>query len=104
VSPTYADDDGSKAVPKQIIRFLNNVSNREMLRGVIGTGNRNFGHLFGYAANVIARKCDVPILYKFELSGTETDVENVRQGLEKLWISLSEQRAAISNQQLKMRS
>ena len=87
ISPTYADDDGSKAVPKQVIRFLNNSENRELMIGVIGSGNRNFGELFAHAAHVIAKKCNVPLLYKFELAGTPTDVKNVQKGIEKLWTS-----------------
>jgi protein involved in ribonucleotide reduction len=88
ICPTYADDDGSKAVPKQVIRFLNNPKNRAFMQGVIGTGNRNFGEMFGYAGRVIARKCNVPLLYKLELSGTHTDINNVKEGMEKLWMSL----------------
>ena len=88
ISPCYGNDDGSNAVPKQVIRFLNNSSNREMLRGVIGAGNRNFGDRFAYAADVISKKCNVPLLYKFELSGTPTDVIKVKQGMKKLWESL----------------
>jgi len=88
ICPTYADDDGSKAVPKQVIRFLNEVANRSKMVGVIGAGNRNFGEFFGHAGKVIARKCDVPLLYRFELSGTETDKINVKKGMEKLWNSL----------------
>lgn len=88
ICPCYADDDGSKAVPKQVIRFLNESANRFMLKGVIGTGNRNFGAYFAHAATVIARKCNVPVLYKFELSGTPTDIINVRKGMERLWSSL----------------
>ena len=88
ISPCYGNDDGSNAVPKQVIRFLNNSSNREMLRGVIGAGNSNFGDRFAYAADVISKKCNVPLLYKFELSGTPTDVIKVKQGMKKLWESL----------------
>lgn len=90
ICPTYADDDGSKAVPKQVIRFLNNIHNRENMIGVISSGNRNFGHMFAYAGTVISRKCDVPLLYKFELSGTPDDIANVRQGVKKLWNSLKQ--------------
>lgn len=92
ICPCYADDDGSKAVPKQVIRFLNNPENRSLMQGVIGTGNRNFGDKFAYSANVIAKKCNVPILYKFELSGTITDVNNVRTGIDKLWSALIPQK------------
>ena len=88
ICPTYADDDGSKAVPKQVIHFLNNPDNRNLMRGVIGGGNRNFGHMFAHAANVISRKCGVPLVYKFELSGAPDDIVNVQKGMEKLWQSL----------------
>lgn len=88
ISPCYGNDDGSNAVPKQVIRFLNNAQNRSMLEGVIGAGNRNFGDRFAYAADVISRKCNVPLLYKFELSGTPTDIVNVRKGMGRLWNSL----------------
>lgn len=85
ISPCYGNDDGSNAVPKQVIRFLNDSQNRGMLKGVIGAGNRNFGNRFAYAADVISRKCSVPLLYKFELSGTPTDIINVKHGMGKLW-------------------
>lgn len=88
ICPCYADDDGSKAVPKQVIRFLNNPENREQMQGVIASGNRNFGKMFAHSGNIISKKCDVPCLYKFELSGTPTDVNNVRTGMDKLWASL----------------
>lgn len=88
VCPTYADDDGSKAVPKQVIRFLNNPENREKMIGVIGSGNRNFGGMYAYAGAVIAKKCNVPLLYRFELSGTPQDTENVQKGIMRLWDSL----------------
>ena len=77
ICPTYADDDGSKAVPKQVIKFLNEPQNRKLMVGVIASGNRNFGDKFAYSGDVIARKCSVPILYRFELSGTPTDILKV---------------------------
>ena len=90
ICPTYADDDGSKAVPKQVIRFLNDPRNRELMQGVIASGNRNFGDLFAYSGAVISKKCKVPCLYKFELSGTLEDIKNVKQGMRKLWESLKQ--------------
>lgn len=91
ISPTYADDDGSKAVPKQVIRFLNDPNNRNLMQGVISSGNRNFGEMFAYAGTVISKKCKVPFLYKFELSGTPEDIVNVRAGIKKLWSSIDPQ-------------
>ena len=87
VCPTFAGDDGQGAVPKQVIRFLNNAENRSHMRGVIAAGNRNFGRFYAYAGTVISRKCNVPYLYRFELMGTDDDIKNVKKGLEELWHS-----------------
>jgi len=83
ICPTYADGDGRGAVPKQVIRFLNDPARRALLRGVIGAGNRNFGVTYALAGRVIAAKCNVPVLYSFELAGTDTDIDRVTAGLEK---------------------
>ena len=85
ISPTYCGDGGKGAVPKQVIRFLNDADNRSNLRGVIAAGNSNFGETYGLAGDLIARKCQVPYLYRFELLGTQEDVANVRDGLERFW-------------------
>ncbi|MGV9713517.1 class Ib ribonucleoside-diphosphate reductase assembly flavoprotein NrdI [Gordonia sp. NPDC003424] len=85
VCPTYgggkATGDRAGYVPKQVIKFLNNEHNRSLIRGVIAAGNTNFGEEFCYAGDIIARKCSVPYLYRFELMGTADDVERVRRGL-----------------------
>ena len=92
VLPTYGgghangpDPDAGGYVPKQVIAFLNNEHNRSLLRGVIAAGNTNFGAEFGYAGDVVSRKCGVPYLYRFELMGTEDDVIAVRAGLADFW-------------------
>ncbi len=89
ICPTYADDDGSKAVPKQVIRFLNNPDHRALIQGVIGSGNRNFGEMFAVGGKIVAKKCNVPLLYRFELSGTPEDIMTVQRGVQKLWNSLT---------------
>lgn len=85
VLPTYGGGPETKAVPKQVIQFLNVEQNRELLRGVIAGGNTNFGEAYGIAGDMIARKLNVPLLYKFELFGTPEDVRAVKEGLEKFW-------------------
>ena len=72
-------------VPKQVIAFLNDEHNRSLLRGVIAAGNTNFGAEYGYAGDVVSRKCGVPYLYRFELMGTTDDVVAVRAGLADFW-------------------
>ncbi|KHA59463.1 ribonucleotide reductase [Vibrio variabilis] len=85
VCPTYADGEGRGAVPKSVIKVLNHAENRAHLKGVIASGNRNFGELFAQTGKIIAHKCQVPVLYRFELSGTQHDVQAVQQGLEQFW-------------------
>ena len=84
VLPTFAGNDGQGAVPKQVIRFLNDPENRQYIRGVIGAGNRNFGQFYAYAGDVVSARCKVPYLYRFELAGTDEDVENVKKRIATL--------------------
>lgn len=72
IVPSYGGGGTAGAVPRQAIRFLNDVHNRQLIRGVIAAGNRNFGDGWGRAGDVIAQKCAVPYLYRFELMGTPT--------------------------------
>ncbi|BDV31187.1 class Ib ribonucleoside-diphosphate reductase assembly flavoprotein NrdI [Microbacterium terricola] len=89
VTPTYGGGQGrgveKGAVPKQVIRFLNDERNRRLIRGVISAGNTNFGEHFGAAGDIISRKCHVPHLYRLELFGTTEDVDRVSEGLERWW-------------------
>jgi len=89
VTPTYGGGEGRGvergAVPKQVIRFLNDEANRAQLRGVISAGNTNFGESFCLAGDIISRKCHVPHLYRLELFGTSDDIDRVSDGLERWW-------------------
>jgi protein involved in ribonucleotide reduction len=85
VVPTYGGGNESPAIPKAVKVFLNNPSNRDFLRGVIGTGNTNFGEHYCKAADMIAAKTGVPIIARVELLGTPADVELVKKRLELLY-------------------
>lgn len=85
IVPTYGGGPETRAVPKQVIRFLNVEQNRNHCRGVIAAGNTNFGDTYCLAGDIIARKLQVPYLYRFELFGTPDDVTAVREGLETFW-------------------
>lgn len=85
IVPTYGGGDRGGAVPRQVIRFLNDPANRGLLRGVIASGNTNFGADYCLAGRVVSAKCGVPELYRFELLGTEGDVRAVREGLRRFW-------------------
>ena len=79
--PTYGGGDPRKAVPVQVKRFLNDLGNRTWIRGVIASGNTNFGEAYCAAGTIIAAKCGVPFLYRFELMGMPGDADKVRQGV-----------------------
>jgi protein involved in ribonucleotide reduction len=83
--PTYGGGTTGGAVPKQVIKFLNNETNRSLIRGVIGAGNTNFGTGYCLAGDIIAAKCKVPHLYRIEVFGTPDDVNIVQNGLEEFW-------------------
>lgn len=83
--PTYGGGGTRGAVPRPVIQFLNNIVNRNYLRGVIAAGNTNFGEAYAIAGDIISAKCNVPYLYRFELLGTSEDVERVRLGLDRFW-------------------
>ncbi|MGE9552264.1 class Ib ribonucleoside-diphosphate reductase assembly flavoprotein NrdI [Erwinia amylovora] len=85
VVPSYGGGTARGAVPAQVIQFLNDVSNRQLIRGVIAAGNRNFGEAYCLAGTIIAQKCQVPCLYRFELLGTSDDIANVSQGVTEFW-------------------
>lgn len=81
ILPTYGAGPATKAVPKQVIQFLNVKENRDKIIGVIGTGNKNFGESYCLAADMVAQKLGVPVLYKLEMFGEPHDVVAVREGL-----------------------
>lgn len=85
MTPTYGGGTIRKAVPIQVKRFLNDEHNRSHIIGVIASGNTNFGEAYSIAGDIIAAKCQVPLLYRFELMGTPEDATTVRNGLRKFF-------------------
>jgi protein involved in ribonucleotide reduction len=90
IVPTYGGGNEGGAVPRQVIKFLNDEDNRALVRGVIAAGNTNFGEAYCIAGDIIAAKCRVPYLYGFELMGTNEDVTRVREGLRTFWLRQSQ--------------
>lgn len=85
ILPTYGAGPATKAVPKQVIQFLNIEQNRDNVVGVIGTGNTNFVGAYCLAADIVAQKLGVPVLYKLEIFGTPEDVEEVKFRIPKFF-------------------
>ena len=85
VVPTYGGGNDNSTVPKQVIKFLNNPENRKHIKAVIAGGNTNFGSHFGKAGDIVADKLGVPVLYRFEITGTPEDVIEVKERLAQFW-------------------
>lgn len=73
---------GIGEVPNKVATFVEN--NREHLVAVAASGNRNWGYNFARSADIISKKYSVPILLKFELSGTTKDVELFTQEVKRI--------------------
>lgn len=74
---TYTTGFGQ--VPPKVMEFLEN--NAAFMVGVAASGNRNWGNNFGKSADTISSMYHVPVIYKFELSGTQNDVSKFKEGV-----------------------
>lgn len=83
--PTYGGGSERTAIPRQVRSFLNIRNNRDLLRGVVGMGNTNFGEHFCKAAEMIARKTGVPLIARVEIFGTDNDIQIVKERLRLLY-------------------
>lgn len=85
IVPTYGGGSEKPAIPRQVRHFLNIEQNRNLLRGVIGTGNTNFGEHFCKAADMISEKTGVPVIARVEIFGTDEDVNKIKERLKVLY-------------------
>ena len=53
--------------------------NHKHLRGVVGSGNKNWGNRFAKASEIISEQYNVPLLMKIELHGNTKDLINFRK-------------------------
>ncbi|WP_054955373.1 class Ib ribonucleoside-diphosphate reductase assembly flavoprotein NrdI [Paenibacillus dakarensis] len=77
---TYTTGFGQ--APQATKNFLSNKGH--LLQGVVSSGNMNWGNFYAHAADLISEQYDVPILMKFELSGTNKDVVRFKQEVEQI--------------------
>lgn len=86
--PTYGGGRGESAIPPQVKSFMRTREHRELCLGVVGGGNINFGDKYAVAADMVARKLGIPVLARFELRGTQSDLDKIREGIHKNWETL----------------
>lgn len=84
ITPTYGGGNEGGAVPKQVIKFLNNSENRKHVRAIIAGGNTNFGAHFCKAGYILSDKLNVPLIYRFEVLGTPEEVQGAKEAIANL--------------------
>ena len=70
ITPTYGEQ-----VANFFYEFIDFGENRALLKGVAGSGNRNFNTSFCSNARALAVKYEIPLLHCFENQGTDKDVQ-----------------------------
>ena len=70
ITPTYGEQ-----VANFFYEFIEFGENRALLRGVAGSGNRNFNTSFCSNSRELAAKYGIPLLHCFENQGTDKDVQ-----------------------------
>lgn len=77
---TYTTGFGQ--IPEKVSSFLQ--KNSQHLVGVSASGNRNWGERFAKSADLISKAYNVPVISKFELSGTKSDVAYFEQEVSRI--------------------
>nr|WP_106783266.1 class Ib ribonucleoside-diphosphate reductase assembly flavoprotein NrdI [Lysinibacillus timonensis] len=73
---TYTDRLGD--IPDKVSQFLQ--YNGKLCKGVVASGNSNFGHgRYGAAGDKIASSLQIPLVRKLELRGYQADYEVIQQ-------------------------
>lgn len=73
ITPTF----GFGEVPVAVSKFLK--ENHNHLKGVVGSGNKNWGERFANASEIISKEYDVPLLMKIELHGSKKDISEFKK-------------------------
>ena len=73
ITPTF----GFGEVPVAVSSFLE--ENHNHLKGVVGSGNKNWGERFANAAEIISSEYNIPLLMKIELHGSKKDIGDFKK-------------------------
>ena len=77
---TYTTGFGQ--VPDSVVKFLN--ANHLYLKAVAASGNKNWGAYFANSGEVISKAFNVPLILKFEMSGSSEDVNRFIQEVKRI--------------------
>lgn len=77
IAPTYEED-----MTFPLNDFLD--ENHSYCKGIIGSGNRNFGDDgYCFTAKDLSKEYNIPVIYDFEYAGLDSDVLKVKDLIDK---------------------
>lgn len=79
VVPSYNDD-----ITDLMTDLINYKNNKQYLQGFVGSGNLNYADKYCFNAVDLSEIHGKPVVFKFELCGTDKDVENFKREVTKL--------------------
>jgi protein involved in ribonucleotide reduction len=88
--PTYGGGKVKGAIPKAVIDFIKNPNNQKKIIGIVGSGDRNYGSDYCLGAKILSEKLKVPLLYKYEIRGTNEDIYRIKEGILSIQKSINE--------------
>lgn len=74
-------------IDEDVIDFVDYKNNLKYLKGFASSGNLNFNDLYCVNAKFLSNKYKKPIVFTFEYSGTDRDVENFKREVGKIEVS-----------------
>lgn len=73
---------GMGNIPEPVQDWLKD--NHELMRGVVASGNKNWGNFYARAGDLISNQYCVPLLRKIELFGDQSDYDEITRRINEL--------------------
>jgi protein involved in ribonucleotide reduction len=71
-------------ITEDVIDFVEYKNNIEYLMGFAASGNLNFDDLYCVNGKELSKKFDKPLIFTFEYSGTDKDIEKFKEEISKI--------------------
>lgn len=85
ILPTYSD-----TITDIMSKFVEYKDNKKYLKGIIGGGEKNFGRDYIFSPKDLAKRHSVPLIFDFEKSGNDIDVEKFKKEVRNIGITKAE--------------
>ena len=80
ITPSYNEE-----ITDKISEFIDHKNNINHLCGFVGSGNKNFDKEFCFNAKDLSKKYNKPLIFEFEFSGTNDDINEFKKEVFKYW-------------------